>query len=161
MDIDTHIGIYYFIHIWHMFYMTYLTFLSYITYLKWHMTKIPYSNMDVKSSARTSTIQLAAPKLSTVYFNILNLKKKIYGPISFLYFGISFVFLMYFFPQPKFRKSYFLQLNMFQTKILEIIVLRTEYVSVYWVPKKTGIMELCLFCSIHWLLFRLLQLSER
>ena len=43
--------------------------------------------MAFKSS---STIQPAAPKLSKVHFNILNLKNK-YGSIYFVFFGISFL----------------------------------------------------------------------
>ena len=45
-----------------------------------HMTvnvsKMIYANMVVKSYVKTSTFQLAAPKLSNVNFDILNLKNK-------------------------------------------------------------------------------------
>ena len=37
---------------------------------------MPISNMGVKSYVRTSTIQNAAPKLSKVNFDVLNLKNK-------------------------------------------------------------------------------------
>ena len=40
------------------------------------MSKIIYANMGVKSSVRTFTIQPAAPKLSKVHIDILNLKNK-------------------------------------------------------------------------------------
>ena len=52
------------------------------------MSKIIYANMGVKSSVRTSTIQPAAPKLSKVHFDILNLKNKkmVRFPLYFLEF---------------------------------------------------------------------------
>ena len=51
--------------------------------------------MGVKISVSTSTMQPPAPKISEVHFNILNLKNKKNGPISFVFSEISFVFSMW------------------------------------------------------------------
>ena len=40
------------------------------------MTKIPYVNMGVKSSVKTSTMQPPSSKLSKVHLNIFNIKSK-------------------------------------------------------------------------------------
>ena len=67
--------------------------MSYITYDKWHITKVPFVNRGVKSL--NSTMQLPAPKLSKVHFNILNLENE-NCLISFVFSEISYVFLMWF-----------------------------------------------------------------
>ena len=41
-----------------------------------YVSKIIYAPMGVKSCVGTSTIQPAAPKVSKVHFNILNLEKQ-------------------------------------------------------------------------------------
>jgi hypothetical protein len=97
---DTHIGIYYF---WHICLvspsnMTYLTFMS---YWRWHMkymSKVIYANMVVKSSVGTSTIRPAAPKMSKVHFNILNLKYEKNSNFLCIFWNILCIFHVYTWP---------------------------------------------------------------
>ena len=84
------------------------------------MTKITYVNMGVKSSVRTSTIQPAAPKLSKVHFNILNLKNKIWSDFLCIFWNFLCIFDVIF----------------SSTKILKIIFLTTvkmESLAMYMV----------------------------
>ena len=80
-----------------------------------YMSRIIYANMGVKSCVRTSTIQPAAPKLSKVHFNILNLKNEIWSNFLCIFWKFLCIFDVIF----------------SSTNILKLIFMSTKYVPVY------------------------------